>query len=140
MLRKSKVVTVKWSVTATLGEDDSAEEKLAKQQWESGLNRKQRRKLKHQRQRGPYAILRDGDSAPPSGSAKPKVVFEADPPIEALCPHVLDSYARAFEGRREGRSVRGYGALIDVTLTVCNSLRSEESMVWPLKVCRLCHG
>jgi hypothetical protein len=139
VLRKSKVVTVKWSVTATLGEDDSAEEKLAKQQWEMGLNRKQRRKLKHQRQRGPCAILRDGDSAL-AGTAKPKVVFEADPPIEGLCPHVLDSYARAFEGRREGRSVRGYGALIDVILTVCNFLRSEESMVWPLKVCRICDG
>ena len=80
VLRKNKVVAVKWSVTATLGEEDSAEEKLAKRQWETGLNRKQRKKLKHQRQRGFYAILLDGDSALPS-NAKPKVVFEVDPPI-----------------------------------------------------------
>jgi hypothetical protein len=132
------VVTVHWSVTATLGEDDSPEEKLAKRQWESQLNRKQRRKLKHQRQRGPYAVLIDWDSAP--GIAKPKVMFEVDPPIEGLCEHVLDAYARAFEGRREGKSVRGYGALIDVVLTVCNFLRPKESEVWPIKVCRVCDG
>jgi hypothetical protein len=132
------VVTVHWSVTATLGGDDSPEEKLAKRQWELQLNRKQRRKLKHQRQRGPYAVLIDGDSAP--GIAKPKVVFEVDPPIEGLCEHVLDACARAFEGRREGKSVRGYEALIDVVLTVCNFLRPEESEVWPIKVCRVCDG
>jgi hypothetical protein len=132
------VVTVHWSVTATLGEDDSPKDKLAKQQWELQLNMKQRRKLKHQRQRGPYAVLLDGDSAP--GTARPKVVFEVDPPIEGLCEHVLDAYARAFKGRREGKSVRGYGALIDVVLTVCNFLRPEESEVWPIKVCRVCDG
>jgi hypothetical protein len=136
VLRKStcRVVTVHWSVTATLGEDVSTEEKLAKRQWEMQLNRKQRRKLKHQRQRGPYAVLLGGDSAP--GTARPKVVFEVDPPIKGLCEHVLDAYARAFEGRREGKSVRGYGALIDVVMTVCNFLRPEESEVWPIKVCR----
>jgi hypothetical protein len=136
--RKRKVVTINWSVTATLGEDDSPEEKLAKQRWETQLNRKQRRKLKHQRQRGPYEILLDGDSAP--GTAKPKVVFQVDPPTEGLCEHVLDAYARAFEGRREGKSVRGYGALIDVISTVCNFLRPKESEIWPIKVCRVCNG
>ena len=138
VLSKGGVVTVKWSITATLGEDDSTEEKLAKQQWEMQLDRKQRKKLRHQRQRGPYAILLDGDSAP--GTAAPKVVFEADPPIEGLCEHVLDAYARAFEARRSGKSVRGYGALIDVVQTVCNFLRSEEADIWPIKVCRVCDG
>jgi hypothetical protein len=132
-----KVVAVKYSVTVTLGEDDSAEEKLAKQQYETSLNRKQRKKLKHQKQGGYLSILLDGDSAL-TGTAKPKVVFEVDPPIEGLCSHVLDAYARAFEGRRDGKSVRGYGALIDVGLTVCNFLRFTESDVWPLKICRIC--
>jgi hypothetical protein len=137
VLKKGKVVQVKFSVTATLGEDDSAEERLAKQQWELSLNGKQRRKLKHQRQRGFWSILLDGDSAL-AGAAKPKVVFETDPPIGGLCSHVLDAYARAFEGRREGKSVRGYGALIDVGLTICNFLRYAESDVWPMRVCEIC--
>jgi hypothetical protein len=136
--RKRKVTTIKWSVTATLGEDDSSEEKLAKQAWEKQMNKKQRKKLEHQRQRGPYAILLDGDSA--AGTAAPKVVFETDPPVEGLCEHVLDAYARAFEGRREGKSVRGYGALIDVVQTVCNFLRPKESEIWPVKVCKVCDG
>lgn len=105
VLKKGKVVQVKFSVTATLGEDDSGEERLAKQQWEMSLNGKQRRKLKHQRQRGFWSILLDGDSALAAGAAnKPKVVFETDPPIGGLCSHVLDAHARAFEGRREGRA------------------------------------
>ena len=135
---KREVVSVKWAIVATLGEDDTTEEKLAKQQQEMQLNARQRKKLKHRRQRGPYAILLDGDSA--AGTAAPKVVFEVDPPIEGLCEHVLDAYARAFEARREGKSVRGYGALIDVVETVCNFLRSEASDIWPIKVCRVCDG
>lgn len=135
---KREVVSVKWTIMATLGKDDSTEEKLAKQRWEEQLNSKQRRKLKHQRQRGPYAILLDGDSA--AGAAAPKVVFEVEPPVEGLCEHVLDAYARAFEARRAGKSVRGYGVLIDVIQTVCNYLRSEESDIWPIKVCRVCDG
>lgn len=136
---KWEIVSVKWSIVATLSEDKSTEEKAAKQQEEMALNAEQRRKLKHLRQRGPYAILRDGDSAA-AAAAAPKVVFEVDPPVEGLCEHVLDAYARAFEARREGKSVRGYGALIDVIQTVCNFLRSEESDIWPIKECRICDG
>lgn len=145
---KREVIEVKWSVVAVLGQDDSREERLAKARWEEGLGVRRRWKLGRKRQRGPHAISLNGSSAVGAGTgvgsgpgaAESKVVFQVDPPIEGLCEHVLAAYARAFEARRFGKKVRGYGGLIDVLQTVCNFLRPEEADVWPVKVCRSCDG
>lgn len=63
---------------------------------------------------------------------KPRVTFETNlTQTENICVHLLDGDAMAFERRRAGKSIRGYGALIDIALTVCNYLAPFECGHYP---------
>lgn len=103
-----------------LGEDDSSAEE-----------KREKAKL----------VSRLGGEEEDTWETEAKVAFDVRTPrqIDALCYHVLERCGKAFEERRKGKSVRGYGALIDMILTVCNFLAPKEGVIYP-KECPECEA